>query len=478
MCVHRVSTWTVLALLSAGSVACDGSGDTPATANGGESGEGAAPEPPDAAGGGDQSGGSAGVPSVVNPPADARSVTANPDDAAADLFDQTQFRTYELFIDEADLAQIDEQPAAEVYVPGRFKLGTEELAVGVRYKGSVGAFGAPCTDSAFLQTDGSKAGKCSLKVSFSWTDPEQKFHGLKKLNFHSLNADPSLMRDRLGYSLFRDFGLPAPRAVHARLLINGQLEGVFGLIEEVDGRFTRSRFGDGGEGNLYKEIWPIHTEASAYLAALETNEDETPSVDNMLEFRSAIGTGIAGVESWLDRDASIRFIAADRVMGNDDGLFHWWCGEGGQGNNPGGNGNHNYYWYEHQGVNLFSLIAWDMDHSFAGSAFVKVDPEWREPGSCACVFALQRAPSCDPMINLWASEWTTDYEAAIDEFLSGPFRAALVEEKINAWSAQITAAVQEADGINASVSFSAWQAALVQLLEVTEQCRVHRGLEY
>ena len=51
-------------------------------------------------------------------------------------------------------------------------------------------------------------------------------------------------------------GVPAPRSVHARLIINGQFNGIYALTEQIDGRFTRENFDD-GTGNLYKEIWPI-----------------------------------------------------------------------------------------------------------------------------------------------------------------------------------------------------------------------------
>ena len=40
--------------------------------------------------------------------------------------------------------------------------------------------------------------------------------GLKKLNFHAMGRDPSMLRERLGYGSFRQNGVAAPRAMHAR----------------------------------------------------------------------------------------------------------------------------------------------------------------------------------------------------------------------------------------------------------------------
>ena len=103
-----------------------------------------------------------------------------------------------------------------------------------------------------------------------------------------MNSDSSLMKERLAYYLFRSMGIAAPDTVPARLVINGELVGLFLLVEQIDGRFTRSRFEEGGKGNLYKEIWPIHTDDALYLNALKTNEDENPSVDKMQRLRTQL----------------------------------------------------------------------------------------------------------------------------------------------------------------------------------------------
>ena len=46
------------------------------------------------------------------------------------------------------------------------------------------------------------------------------------------------------------------------------LERLFALVEEVDGRFARSRFSESGKGNVYKEVWPVHTSPTPYREAL------------------------------------------------------------------------------------------------------------------------------------------------------------------------------------------------------------------
>ena len=404
-------------------------------------------------------------------------IVPEPDDEAAYIYDQSEVRTYAITIEPTNLAFLDSNPKAEEYVPATLEFEGETYPVGMRYKGSVGAFLSPCVTNS-----GAKNGKCSTKLSFTWGgNSGERFFGMKRLNFHHMQRDASHMRDRLGYNLFREFGAAASRVVHVRLMVNGELEGLFALVEQVDGRFTRSRFTEGGKGNLYKEIWPIHDDEQAYIDALQTNKDDSPSVFGMQMFKAAIALSTEAMEGWLDRQMMIRYLAADRVMINDDGIFHWWCAAGGQGNNPGPNGNHNYYWYQAAESPRFWLIPWDMDNSFntGQNSAVHVEPEWSQPGNCNCGFGGgQRAPSCDPMISRWSTDWMADYELAVDAFLAGPFSEDNVNAKLDAWEAQITPLVEETGGVNGAVTFSQWQNGLATLRSMIDSARTNRGYAY
>ena len=120
-----------------------------------------------------------------------------------------------------------------------------------------------------------------MKIKINWNDSNDEFLGVRKLQFHSMNRDDSQLRERLGYWLWREMGVAAPRATHARVLINGEFAGLFALIENIDGRFTRHNFDD-GTGNLYKEVWPLSEDGAPfdhdiYIDSLRTNEDEDPT---------------------------------------------------------------------------------------------------------------------------------------------------------------------------------------------------------
>ena len=408
-------------------------------------------------------------------PAPSAEITAEPQDEASFLFDASQVHTYNILIAAADLASIDRMPAAEVLVPASLELdGTRYGPYKVRYKGSAGAFVYPCTMGA---PDAPKNGKCSLKLDFNDTDPNARFYGLKKLNLHAMNADVSMLRDRLGYRMFREMGVPAPRAAHARVLINGQLEGLFIAVEQIDGRFTRGRFGEGGEGNIYKEIWPMHDDAAAYTKALESNTKQ-PNVQRMLDFQSAVASSPSAAEAFLDRGYMLRVLAVDRLIMNDDGFLHFWCNDNStQGNNPGMFGNHNYYWYEESQHARFWLVPWDLDNSFDNSETVRIEPAWNQQvpaAQCSCtqhpVSGPQRPAACDPLVGLLLS-WNADYERAVDAFLAGPYSKANIDGLLDQWTMQIRPIVAEAAGLKLAPTEEQWAQALETLRSKIEGAR-------
>lgn len=399
-------------------------------------------------------------------------VTPEPQDEAAYLFDQTQIRTYELRIAESDLDTINNDPVAEQYVSGTLLFeGTEIGPIGVRYKGSIGAFYSCVENGGFMPSGAKTCRKLSMKLAFDWVDPEARFYGVKKLNFHSMNADRSQLRDRLGYWLFRQMGVPAPRAVHARLVINGVTEGLFALVEQVDGRFTRSRFTDGGEGNLYKEIWPMHATEPPYLNALKSNRDEMPNASKILAFSDALSSANDStlgtvIDAQMNRDISMLYVAVDRTILNDDGAFHFYCGlRGGQGNNPGSFGNHNFYIYEEASSDQLWVIPWDLDLSFAGETNVtRITTAWNDlNATCGCpIFGGQNPPACDPLIRGWAL-MNGDYNAARRQLLDGPFSAASVNAQLDTWVAQLTPVVTEVATDPRQITVSQWQSAITSL---------------
>jgi hypothetical protein len=394
------------------------------------------------------------------------------------IFDQTKLHTFELTLPQANLDFLDADPAREQYVEGSLTFEGETISpVGIRYKGSIGGFVGCVSGSDWANPSGHKTcPKLSMKVKINWEGSDTKFYKLKKLQFHSMNLDPTQMRDRLGYHLFREMGVPAPRAVHARLIINGEYAGLFALVEQIDGRFTRYNFDD-GEGNLYKEIWPIDHRGipfseQKYLAALETNEDENPSVALIRGFGQEIRDTDPSemqtvIEKWMDVDEIIAYAVVDRTIRNDDGAFHWYC-------EWLGSSNHNYFWYEEPNEQKLHLIPWDIDNAFENirthvNPVTPIADAWGETrNDCKCFsfgsFGFQqRSAACDKLIAGWAG-YTEKYAELKDKLITGPMAKAEVEALLDTWKAQIQDATAEAIETHPdALSLWEWDAAVREL---------------
>ena len=82
------------------------------------------------------------------------------------IFNQNTLHTFELSIPLKDLKQIDSDPVAEQYVEANLKFNGETISpVGIRYKGSVGAFVGSVSGNDWANPSGHKtATKISIKM--------------------------------------------------------------------------------------------------------------------------------------------------------------------------------------------------------------------------------------------------------------------------------------------------------------------------
>ena len=97
--------------------------------------------------------------------------------------------------------------------------------------------------------------KKSFKVSFNTFTPGRKYFGVEKMNLNGEHNDPSVMRSKIMWDILRKWNIPAPRANHVRVHINGNYFGLYINVEHIDEEFALSRFGN-KDGNLYKCLYP------------------------------------------------------------------------------------------------------------------------------------------------------------------------------------------------------------------------------
>jgi len=128
----------------------------------------------------------------ITPTGNERYVTLDSDY----IFDQTTLHTFELTIPQPALEKLDADPAAEEYVEASLTFNGETVSpIGVRYKGSIGAFVDCLSGRTWWEPSGHKTcTKLSMKAKLNWTEPDNTFYGLKKLQFHSQNLDDTQMR--------------------------------------------------------------------------------------------------------------------------------------------------------------------------------------------------------------------------------------------------------------------------------------------
>jgi CotH kinase protein len=400
---------------------------------------------------------------------------------SSQIFDQGKLQRYDLWLEDSSLAAIDAEPAAEKYVEGALLHdGKLVPAVGIRYKGRRGAFyGCLNGPDPFVPSGAKSCSKLSLKVKIDWNGPDDMFYGMKKLNFQSNNLDPTMMRERLGYWLFNQFGVTASRAVHAKLYVNGEYAGVFTLTEEVDDTFAKRNFA-GGRGNLYKEVWPVddqgkRTPDAALVAALRSNAKKA-QVGNYVEFASAVealertqnrNRTDAMVRQWFDVDGMMRYIVVDRSILADDGIFHWWCFDGKTCYSQ------NYYWYQDTKSKKVRLIPWDLDLAFENLGEPKnpVTPvgKWNEvnndckPFPSGAYSMIQRSAACDKLMHAFTI-YEKEYAELKAQFERKYYNPENIGKLLDQWSAQIEPAVAEASAKHKDqATVDSWKKAVAKL---------------
>ena len=403
------------------------------------------------------------------------------------IFDQNELRTFELKLAEKDLEKIDSDPTAEQYVEGMMVFEGDTISpIGIRYKGSVGAW-VGCVDGEnWFEPSGKKiCTKLSTKVKINWKGRDERFYGLKKLQFHAQNLDPSLMHERLGYWLFRSMGVEAPRSVHARLVINGEFIGLYALTEQIDGAFTDYHFDD-KDGNLYKEVWPLNMngepmDSPSLISALKTNEDDNPSTDIISGFADKLYNGKESdipniISEYMDINKVLSLVVVDRAIRHDDGFLHWYCSEDGC-------ASHNFYWYEEPNNKKVNLIPWDLDNAFENiiknaNPVTPIADEWGKISNNCNPFPYgefgmyQWSAACDRLTGGWARDKEL-YEELKNKFIQGPFAASNVNALLTAWSEQIRPVVKEAQDKNTwdQLTVQQWESKLYELIDQLEFAR-------
>ena len=225
--------------------------------------------------------------------------------------------------------------------------------VGLRYKGN----------GTFLGAYDSR--KFSFKIDFHEFQDDVKFRGLSKINLHNNITDPALLREPLAYALFREAGIHCSRVGFAQvsLTVAGTIDqkplGLYTLVEQVDKRFLKDRYGS-AQGLLLKpstfgvfrylgEDWAKYETAYVPKTTATTEQQQ-----RVIEFARLVHQGDGQtfrdqLAAYLDVDQFLRFLAVNVLLSNLDSFL---------------GSTQNYYIYLEPQTNRFQFFPWDLDISF------------------------------------------------------------------------------------------------------------------
>ena len=391
------------------------------------------------------------------------------EDPRSFVFDQSKMREYRFTLSKEDSTYLDSYGWREEYVKAVMTFeGTDYGEVGLRYKGSNWTLprcffpvvnGNVDTTGTPKKSETDICAKISYKIKFTEYNKDTRLYGMKKINLHALTRDGSKMHDILAYELFRDMGIYAPRAAYANVYVNGKHMGLFLAVEAIDGRFTKSRWPDHGDGNLYKEVWPSNLQseansASFYMKGLKTNDDpeDNASVQRMIDYYNAIMTSneqtfAQNLSPYMDFDYFLRYMAVDVAIKNWDGCRSWYSDETGQ----LWSSNHNYYFYEEENTDgKIWLVPWDLDNTFdewGDDFYGRPVPQWNVPTTnckplLASINSYFTPPNCDKLTKLMASVYGRRYLQFGKLFLEEQFTSDRLTSKIDKHSALIPTSEQ------------------------------------
>lgn len=239
------------------------------------------------------------------------------------LYSPDVLRTLFLEFENADWEQeLADFKNTDVQVPARLVVdGKTYRDVGVHFHGTSSFMGVP---------DGSKR---SLVLTLDFIHRDQNLGGYRKLLLLNSHEDPSFLRTVLAFEIARDY-MPAPKANHVRLVINGESWGVYVNQQFFNKDFVRDWFGtttgarwkvpgspNGRAGLSYME------DPSAYRRIYEIKSKDDPKawaeLVNLCKVLSQ--TPLEQLEDalnpLLDIDVALRFLAWENVIASGDAYY-------------------------------------------------------------------------------------------------------------------------------------------------------------
>ena len=208
--------------------------------------------------------------------------------------------------------------------------------------------------------------KLGLLLEFDRYVTGQRFAGRRALVLDNLWQDPSMIRERVAMALYERLGQLAPRESFARLFINGDYQGVYAIVENVDEDFITRATGS-PPAQLYEYHWlrPYYFEdlggdLSTYADVFEARSNTRASdrelyepLRNMLRAINGAADGVwrDEVSAHVDLEQVVTSVAIGTFMSEWDDVL-------------GYAGVNNIYLYRAAGSTQHQFVPWDRDNAF------------------------------------------------------------------------------------------------------------------
>lgn len=251
---------------------------------------------------------------------------------AEEMFSDDFLPTFHLSLSADSWSRLEDEP--KEYVEGAFQYGDVSLdRVGIRLKGN-----------ATLRTLDQKP---AFKIKFDKYEGAQDFLGLKEMTLNNLEQDPTMIRERLSYQVFRAAGIPASRTGFAKVMLNDEHIGLYLNVETVNSEFLAFNFDD-ASGALYEGDYGDDLKAG-HVWRFDLEEGHDANRQDLRELIQWIQQDDDSVfydaDTLLDTQQFLVYSAAEAVLGHYDG---YWV-------------SHNYRIYHEPTEGKWSFLPWGMD---------------------------------------------------------------------------------------------------------------------
>ena len=333
---------------------------------------------------------------------------------APDPFDDRVVSTYEMTIDAADWDGIVADPFNNAW-----------RRCTIVWRGQTFADVAVRPSGERSRVPGNP--KPSLRLEFDEFVPGREFHQYSTLKLDAFTHDTSMMRARLQYPYYEAAGVPAPKAVHCRLVVNGVYKGLYGVEERIGREFLRKRFGlpvnqfyEFGEGVADLEWWG--PDPAMYVPRIWRPDFEDLPLDGegVRDLHDVLNHDAARAPTLFDVDRFVGFMAAEVLQGESDAYL-----AGAQVDDIP----QNLFLYRNPATNRYLFVPWDRDQGFSRA-------------DMGITYGFDRRILTRNLI-LHAPGMLDRYRAALRALIQGRCSTAAMQARIDFILAQIEAAAAE-----------------------------------